>query len=155
MKLIEKLIIAWFTWLVNFASPYRSILHRSEGFSGKISIPNVWRLSNSMRLSWEKVEQCNRKWSVVSIEFARHIQKGSRISKNPCLNLCSRKWLKPTRSRVSKITPLWLLTRKTEEGLGLRNSKIARLKLEIDGRSLIQLSRIFHCEIQYGKKEFR
>ena len=37
-------------------------------------------------------------------------------------------------------------------GFGLRNSKIVDLNLEIEGRSLIRLSRLFHCDIQKGKK---
>ena len=129
-------------------SPYKRRLKSLVGPSGKIFMSKVWRLLNRRSLAWEYIEQCKRKCWEFSMEFVLHGQKGSNVSRNPCLNLCSLRWLKPSRSRLRKTTPLLSLAPKTEEGLGLRNSKIAFLKVDTEGRSLIRLSRIFHWAIQ-------
>ena len=106
---IMKLITAWrisrFTLSARAGLPYNSILHKVEILNGKI-ITSMFRRSSKRIVRWsEKLEQCNRKCSVVSMALVRQEQKGSTMSKKPCLNLCSRRWLKPTLSRVSKISP--------------------------------------------------
>ena len=40
----------------------------------------------------------------------------------PCLNLCSRRWLKPTLSRLSRIRPLLFFIRKLVEVLVVKSS---------------------------------
>ena len=149
---IMKLITAWrisrFTLSARAGLPYNSILHKVEILNGNI-ITSMFRRSSKRIVRWsEKLEQCNRKCSVVSMALVRQEQKGSTMSKKPCLNLCSRRWLKPTLSRVSKISPLWFITLNVGEGLGRMNLRMARLKEAIDERFLIWQSSSFHLEIQ-------
>ena len=87
------------------ASPYKKSWHKKKDLSGISEISNLWRLLKRIARLLEWLEHCNRKCSVVSMELERQSQKGSMVSRKPWLNLCSRRWLKPTLKRVSKETP--------------------------------------------------
>ena len=56
------------------------------------------------------------------------LQYGFKQSWKLCLNLCSRKWLIPTRNSVISLMPLWLSQLKTLFGEGLINFSIIFLK---------------------------
>ena len=97
--------------------------------------------------------QWRRKWEVDSISKPQ-LQIGFKQSWKFCLNLCSRKWLIPTRSRVISLIPLWLLQLKTLLGEGLINFRILLLK----SSKLFEFrrvgSKLFHSMIVKRKKEF-
>ena len=139
--------MALFILGVRLESPNNKRSKSLWGLSGKKFMPKVWSLLNKRCLAWEYIEQCKMKCCEFSIEFVLHAQKGFKVSRKPCLNLCSLRWLKPNRRRVRKTTP-WLSRAPKTGGLGLINSKIAFLKVETEGRSLIRPSKLFHCEMQ-------
>ena len=55
------------------------------------------------------------------------------VSKKLCLNLCCLKWLRPTQTRVRKISPFGWLTLKTSLQRGLIKFKKFFLKVEYEG----------------------
>ena len=107
------------------------------------------------RVCWSSlnVGQWRRKCEVDLISKPQ-LQIGFKQSWKLCLNLCSRKWLIPTRSRVISLIPLWLLQLKTLLGEGLINFRILFLK----STKLFEFrrlgSKLFHSLNVEGKKEF-
>ena len=103
---------------------------------------------------FEQFEQWRKKWIVVLI-CRPQLQNGSRESWKLCLNLCSRKWLSPTRNLVSSLIPWGLCTLNVLLGLGLINLRICFLKALTDSEFRILLSSLFHSITVDGKKEFQ
>ena len=75
--------------------------------------------------------------------------------KKLCLNLCSLKWLRPTRRRVRKISPLGWLTLTTSLLRGLVKFKIFFLKAEYEGELRISESNLLHSTNADEKNELR
>ena len=100
------------------------------------------------------VGQWRRKCEVDLISKPQ-LQIGFKQSWKLCLNLCSRKWLIPTRSRVISLIPLWLLQLKTLLGEGLINFRILFLK----STKLFEVQRVgsqlFHSMIVERKKDLK
>ena len=70
------------------------------------------------------------------------------------LNLCSRRWLSPRRSRVISLIPLWLYELKKPLGVGLINLRILLLKIPKLSAFRMARSNLFHSMIADGKKVF-
>ena len=70
------------------------------------------------------------------------------------LNLCSRRWLRPKRSRVVNLTPLWLQQLKQLLVVGLINLRISLLKIPKLLAFQMVGSSLFHSMIADGKKVF-
>ena len=92
--------------------------------------------------------------SEVSISLPQ-LQIGLSVSWKPCLNLCSRKWLKPSLDLVSNLTPLRLWQLKTLLPEGRINFKRLFLKIFKLSELRIFRSNLFDSMIAEGKKEFR
>ena len=105
-----------------------------------------------VRLSVIYLGQWRRKRAVDSISKPQ-LQNGFKESWKLCLNLCSRKWLKPSRSLVINLIPLGLWQLKTLLADGLINFRILFLKILKLLESLILWSSLFHSIIVDRKKE--
>ena len=86
------------------------------------------RVLRRVRLSVIYVGQWRRKCAVDSISKPQ-LQNGFKESWKLCLNLCSRKWLKPSRSLVINLIPLGLWQLKRLLADGLINFRILFLKI--------------------------
>ena len=102
-------------------------------------------------LSWN-IGQWRRKWEVDSI-LEPQLQSGFKQFWKLYLNLCSRKWLNSSRSRVINLIPLRLQQLKKLFGLGLINL-ILFLKTPKFSELWREGSRLFHSMIDDGKKTF-
>ena len=69
-----------------------------------------------------------------------------------CLNLCSLRWLKPTRRRVNNFKPETSLVPKVLFAVGRIKSKSALRNTEYEGAWQIEVSSLFHSLIVWGKK---
>ena len=72
--------------------------------------------------------QLKRKWIAVSVSRP-NLHIGSTTS-NPCLNLCSFKWLKFNLGSVNSLRPLLWCTVKMESSLGLLKLRIIHLNFQ-------------------------
>ena len=105
-------------------------------------------------LSFEKLRQWRRKWADDSISLPLlHI--GLSVSWKLCLNLCSRRWLKPNLNLVNNLTPLGLWQLKTVLPEGRMKFKSIFLKIYKLSELRIFRSSLFHSITVEGKKEFR
>ena len=91
-----------------------------------------------VNLLLEKLEQWRRKWVDVST-FWSELQIGLSESRKPCLNLCSRRWLRPNLSLVSNLIYLRLWHLKTLFPEGSINLKSFFLKILWVAYILVQL----------------
>ena len=73
--------------------------------------------------------QRKKKWSVVSVSRP-YLYIRSTVSLEPCLNLCSFKWLKFNLRRVSSLRPLVSCIAKTEFSLDLIKLRIISLNFQ-------------------------
>ena len=107
-------------------------------------------------LSLERWGQWRRQWAEVSLSLPQ-LRIGLSESWKPCLNLCSRRWLKPSLNLVSNLTPLRLWQLKTLLLEGRINFKTAKLFLKIFKLSELRRfrSNLLHSMTAEGKKEFR
>ena len=106
-----------------------------------------------VRLSVLHMGQWRRKCAVDSISKPQ-LQNGFKESWKLCLNLCSRKWLKPSRSLVINLIPLGLWQLKRLLADGLINFRILFLKILKLLEFLMLWSSLFHSIIVDGKKQF-
>ena len=114
-------------------------------------LPMIFR---KVYLSFEKLGYWRRKWADVSISLPQlHI--GLSKSWNLCLNLCSRRWLKPNLDLVNNLTPLGLWQLKTVLPEGRMKFKSVFLKIFKLSELRIFRSSLFHSITAEGKKEFR
>ena len=139
--------------LSNNVLPYKRVCDKEDLVNSSNVQSILFKVLRRVNRSSLNVGQWRRKCEVDSISKPLlHI--GFKQSWKLCLNLCSRKWLIPTRSRVIGLIPLWLLQLKTLLGEGLINFKILFLK----SIKLFEFrrvgSRLFHSMIVEGKKEF-
>ena len=82
-----------------------------------------------------------------------HKQNGFRVSWKLCLNLCSRKWLRPRRSLVRYLIPLQLWQLETLFGDGLINFNKFFLKTLRSAALRRLVSNLLHSVTVDGKKE--
>ena len=75
-------------------------------------------------------------------------------SRKPCLNLCSPRWLRPSLSLVSNLTPLGLWHLKTQFPEGRINFKSFFLKIFKFSELCIFWSSMFQSTITEGKNRF-
>ena len=88
-------------------------------------LPMIFR---KVDLSLEKLIQWTRKWTDVSISLPQ-LQIGLSESWKLCLNLRSRRWLKPNLNLVNNLTPLGLWQLKTVLPEGRMKFKSVLLKI--------------------------
>ena len=136
----------------NELQPKRRVLIKigSQRFRKLLSI--FTRVLRRVRISIIYMGQWRRKCAVDSISKLQ-LQNGFKESWKLCLNLCSRKWLKPSRSLVSNLIPLglWQLKRLSD---GLINFRILFLRILKLLEFLMLWSNLFHSIIVDRKKEF-
>ena len=114
-------------------------------------LPMIFR---KVYLSFENLGYWRRKWADVSISLPQlHIGLGK--SWNLCLNLCSRRWLKPNLDLVNNLTPLGLWQLKTVLPEGRMKFKSVFLKIFKLSKLQIFGSSLFHLITAEEKKEFR
>ena len=139
--------------LSNNLLPYKRVCDKEDSVNSSNMQSILFKVLRRVNCSSSNVGQWRRKCEVDLISKPQ-LQIGFKKSWKLCLNLCSRKWLIPTRSRVIGLIPLWLLQLKTLLGEGLINFKILLLK----SIKLFEFrrvgSRLFHSMIVEGKKEF-
>ena len=105
-----------------------------------------------VRLSIIYVGQWRRKCAVDSISKLQ-LQNGFKESWKLCLNLCPRKWLKPSHSLVINLIPLGLWWLKRLLADGLINFRTLFLKILKLLEFLMLWSSLFHSIIVDRKKE--
>ena len=97
--------------------------------------------------------QWRMQWEV-DLTSKPQLQIGFNVSWKLCLNLWSREWLRPTRSLVISLIPLWFSHLKTLFGVGLIKFRILFLKaLKLPTFGMLR-SRLFHSITTEGKKKF-
>ena len=116
-----------------------------------VNSSNLQSILYKVYLSSLNIGQWRRKCEVNSISKPQ-LQIGFKPSWNLCLNLCSRKWLRPTRNPLIILIPLWLS--KTLLGEGLIKFRILFLKTTKLFKFRRVGSKFFHSLIVEGKKEF-
>ena len=100
-----------------------------------------------------KLGQWRKKCFVISVSLPQS-HDGFRVSWKQCLNLCSRRWLKPSRNLIRSLIPdgLWVLKILFAKGL-IKFSRFF-LKIERLPEFLILQSRLFNSDTAEGKNEF-
>ena len=78
---------------------------------------------------------------------------GFNVSWKLCLNLCSLRWLKPTRRRVNNFKPETSLVPKVLFAVGRIKPKSAFRNTEYEGAWQNEVSSLFHSLTVWGKKE--
>ena len=100
-----------------------------------------------------KLGQWRKKCVVVSVSLPQS-HNGFRVSWKQCLNLWSRRWLRPSRNLVRSLIPyeLWILNILLTQG----RTKFSRYFWKIGRLSefLIFQPRLFHSSIVEGNNEF-
>ena len=113
-------------------------------------LPMIFR---KVDLSFEKLGQWRRKWADVSISLPQ-LQIGLSESWKLCLNLCSRRWLKPNLNLFNNLTPLGLWQLKKVLSEGHEKFKSVFLKIFKLSEFRIFRSSLFHSITAEGKGEF-
>ena len=122
--LVERIysIVALRTFVLASVSnellPKRRVLIKTGSQRSRRLLSMFTRVLRRVRLSVIYVGQWKRKCAVDSISKPQ-LQNGFKESWKLCLNLCSRKWLKPSRSLVINLIPLglWQLKRLLADSL--------------------------------------
>ena len=86
--------------------------------------------------AFSKLRQRRKKCSLSSTSKLQ-LHKGFKVSRKPCLNLCSFKWLKRRRNLVRYLTPSGSLALNTNLFLGLIKERSLFLKTAIDSKFCI------------------
>ena len=89
---------------------------------------------------------------IASASFPQ-LQNGLRISWKLCLNLCSRRWLSPSRSLVSSFSPKGLWEPKILFAVGLMNLRVFDLKMLSVSELQMLESNLFRSIMVDGKYE--
>ena len=133
--------------------PKRRVLIKTGSQRSRRLLSVLTRVLRRVRLSIIYVGQWRRKCAVDSISKPQ-LQNGFKESWKLCLNLCSRKWLKPSRSLVINLIPLGLWQLKRLLADGLINFRILFLKILKLLEFLMLWSSSFHSILVDEKKEF-
>ena len=157
--LIERIysIVALRTFVLASVSkelqPKRRILIKTGSHRCRRFLSMFTRALRRVRLSIIYVVQWSRKCAVDSISKPQ-LQNSFKESWKVCLNLCSRKWLKSSRSLVINLIPLGLWQLKKLLVDGLINFRILFLKKLRLLEFLMLWSSLLHSIIADGKKQF-
>ena len=145
------------TFVLAFVSnellPKRRVLIKTGSQKCRRLLSMFFMVLRRVCLSVIYMGQWRRKCAVDSISKPQ-LQNGFKESWKLCLNLCSRKWLKPSRSLVINLIPLGLWQLKRLLADGLINFRILFLKILKLLEFLMLWSSLFHSIIVDGKKQF-
>ena len=100
--------------------------------------------------AFSKLRQCRKKCSLSSTSKLQ-LHKGFKVSRKPCLNLCSFKWLKRRHNLVMYLTPSGSLTLNIY--LWIKERSLL-LKTTIDSEFCISGASCYHSDREFGKKEY-
>ena len=105
-----------------------------------------------IRIIRKRLSACDARESEALFLFLHRIYTLDQltVSLEPCLNLCSFKWLKFSLRRVSSLRPLVSCIAKTEFSLGLIKLMIVSLNLFTDTIFRISSLSAHHCLIENG-----
>ena len=109
--------------------------------------------------AFSKLRQRRKKCSLSSTSKLQ-LHKGFKVSRKPCLNLCSFKWLKRRRNLVKYLTPSGSLTLNIDLLLGLMEERSLLLKTAIESEFCISRRKLFvdascdHSDREFLKKEY-
>ena len=113
-------------WCILLWSPYRSMFAREVQFN--------WEILESIRLrSFMRAERAQKKHKRYG-----EVVSGSRLQelKKMCLNLFSRKWLKPSLNLTNNLTPIGWWIKNSEEQFSLMKKKKKQFhKFMLKGRT--------------------
>ena len=142
----------------NELQPKRCVLVKTGSQRSRRLLSMFTIVLRRIRLSVIYVGQWRRKCEVDSIPKPP-LQNGKTMktmfeSRKLCLNLCSRKWLKPSRNLVINLIPLGLWQLKRLLADDLINFRILFLKILKLLEFLMLWSSLFHSIIVDGKKQF-
>ena len=125
--LVVKLIIFVFFIVLKLALPNSKICVSEKSVLSN----NVWsmltKLFRRVRCSLLYKGQRRKKWIVDSASLPQ-LLIGFSVSWKLCLNLCSRRWLSPSRIRVIYLIPIGLWQSKNELEEGRLNFSMLHLK---------------------------
>ena len=99
--------------------------------------------------AFTKLRQRRKKCSLSSTSKLQ-LHKGFKVSRKPCLNLCSFKWLKRRCNLVKYLTPSGSLTLKINLLLGLIKERSLLLKTSIDSKFCISGTSCNHSDREFG-----
>ena len=102
--------------------------------------------------AFSKLKQRRKKCSLSS-NSKLQLHKEFKLSRKPCLNLCSFKWLKQRRNLVTYLTPSGSLTLNIDLLLGLIKGRSLLLKAAIDFEFCISGASCDHSDREFGQKE--
>ena len=103
--------------------------------------------------AFSKLGQHRKKCSLSSTSKLQ-LNKGFKVSRKPCLNLHSFKWLEWRHNLVKYLTPSGSLTLNIDLLLGLIKERSLLLKTTIDSEFCIPGSSCNHSDREFGKKEY-
>ena len=103
--------------------------------------------------AFSKMRQCRKKCSL-SLISKLQLHKGFKVSRKPCLNLCSFNWLKRRRNLVRYLTPSGSLKLNIDLLLHLIKERNLLLKAAIDLEFCISSASCNHSDREFGKKEY-
>ena len=103
--------------------------------------------------AFSKLRQRRKKCSLSSTSKLQ-LHKGFKVSRKPCLNLCSFKWLKRRRNLVKYLTPSGSLTLNIGLLLGVTKETSLLLKTTIDSELCISGVSCDHSDREIGKNEY-
>ena len=136
-----------------FQLPNRSVLVIVASAWFKILLSILVILLRGVFLSLRKLGQWRRKWHVFSTSQPQ-VQSGFNVSWKLFLNLCSLRWLCPSRNLLKYLIPFRLWQPNTLFAAGLINYKIFFLKILRLGAFWTSWSSLFHSMMTDGKKVF-
>ena len=147
MKRIEDIIILKF---ISLEKPFEQW---TMSFSPIFRMAELTELRSSKKtFRWlEKIWQRKKKWHVSSASREQR-HNGFNVSWKLCLNLCSLRWLKPTRRRVNNFKRETSLVPKVLFPINWIKSKSVLQNNECEGAWQIHVSSLFHFLIVLGKK---
>ena len=97
--------------------------------------------------AFSKLRQ-RRKNNHLSSTFKLQLHKGFKVSRRPCLNLCSFKWMKRRRNLVRHLTPSGSFT------LNIHARPYKREKFVFENCSWLRVLFLAHSDREFGKKEY-
>ena len=140
--------------LLSIAGSFESSKRSNSTFKwlGKFLKDEPMPMKRDLR-AYSKLRQRRKKCSLSSTSKLQ-LHKGFKVSRKPCLNLCSFKWLKERRNLVKYLTPLGSLTLNIDLLLGLIKERSLFLKATIDSEFCISGGSYDHSDREFGKKEY-
>ena len=103
--------------------------------------------------AFSKLRQRRKKCSLSSTSKLQ-LHKGFKVSRKPCLNLCSFKWLKRRRNLVKYLPTSGSLTLNIDLLLGVTKETSLLLKTTIDSELYISGASCDHSDREIGKNKY-